>query len=147
MWNIDSQFLLDTQEAVPQVRPRNGVASPQVQAIHFSWSSPQPQFDAATCQKQKGQIDGFFVQLYGLDSWAPLGLIKQKKLPENAPLLYEPGLKPYSRYKLKVFVLNKNGIYNENLPLELEAQTRPFVPNAPIEYKAHPLSEESIHLR
>lgn len=139
---------VETHSDRPQVKLDKGQAAPYTQAIKFTWTPPQPQLDEATCQKQHGELDGFFVQLYGLDPWSPEGLIKQINLSDiNTGLFYASQLKPFSSYKLKVYVRNRNGLYNAGLPLEINATTRPHIPEAPVETKAHPTTSESIHLR
>ncbi len=128
--NIEESHLAsaETLDDRPQVQADNGVAVPGKQAITFSWTSANPQLNEATCQAQNGKMDGFFVQLYGLDPWSPEGLVKEQNLSDSTPYYYVSNLRPYSSYKLTVFVRNSNGLIDPSLPLIIPAQTQPHIP-------------------
>ena len=99
------------------------------QSIQFSWDPPEPQLNKTTCQMQRGQSDGYFVELYGLDPWAPEGLIVNKSLSQSEYIFIGRRLSPYSHYSLLVYVKNKNGLYNRDMVLNITARTKPYIPN------------------
>ena len=78
-------------------------------SITFNWEKS----DEKDCQLQNGILDGYRVELWGLDKWVkPIktNVINGDHYLEtkNVGLLgyyYAPGLKPYSNYQLRVFNL------------------------------------------
>ena len=139
---LKSDFKVETASAQPQVRPQSGEAVPGVQAIQFNWELPSLE---STCPKQRGKFDGFYLELYGNSPWHS-GLIRNETKPENVLYYYAQNLKPFTDYRLMVYVRNKNGLYNKDLPLKLTAKTRPHKPEPPKNTRASVVAGQDIHL-
>ena len=138
---------VETKSEVPQIRPEKGPVDAYTKALKFSWDPLHPKVNKTVCQNLKGQMKGYRVELIGLNKWSS-GLIKTKEnLSELQVEYYAQALKPYTRYKLRVYVTNENGLYNKDLALELYAQTMSYKPEAPINTQATPTTPEEIHLR
>jgi hypothetical protein len=144
---IKTAFEASTKADIPLSRPLNPTASELTQAIHYTWEQPPLLSDEAVCQQQRGQMDGFFIQLFSLDSWAASALILNDTMPENVAIYYAQHLVPFTSYKLKVFIKNQDGLYNPNRPLEINAKTMSYIPRTPQMAAATATSSSSVHLR
>ena len=139
---LKSDFQAETASTQPQVKLLKGQAEPQTQAIHFSWELA-PELE--TCMKQRGDFDGFYIEIQGLENWNQ-NFSQNLTQPENALHYYAQNLRPFSAYQLNVYVRNRNGLYNEDLPLILKARTRPHQPLQPQETFATNVNQD-IHVR
>ena len=118
---------IETLSDHPMLAPKKGSASALTQAIHFTWEQIKSSlYDETTCRLQRGQSDGYYIELHGLSPWSPKGLIENKSTDYNE--YYAKGLNYFSNYSLTVYVKNKNGSYNKNMPLTIQATTNPYPP-------------------
>ena len=109
---------IETLSDHPMLAPKKGSASALTQAIHFTWEQIKSSlYDETTCRLQRGQSDGYYIELHGLSPWSPKGLIENKSTDYNE--YYAKGLNYFSNYSLTVYVKNKNGSYNKNDMLQL----------------------------
>ena len=60
---------------MPETRPDKGQVIAYTKALDFSWAPLHPKVNKIICQKQKGQMEGYYVELIGLDPWSS-GLIR-----------------------------------------------------------------------
>ena len=118
---------LSTKPGVPDTLPGKSASVPQAftQALRFYWLPP-PKED---CRHQNGELNGYLVELWGLDPWVLQDEpIQSKPLPESIEEIYFHKLKPYTRYKFKVFVQNEGGAYNRNLGQSMTSRTTSLPP-------------------
>jgi hypothetical protein len=86
------------------------------------------------------------IEVWGVDPWVNQG--KPLKVQDSifATQYYAQHLVPYTRYKLKVFAVNGESVYNPALPLEIVERTLATIP-APPEYVKVTLKEaRKVHL-
>ena len=81
-----------------------------------------------------------------MDPWANQG--KPLKVQESifTTQYYAQHLLPYTMYKLKVFAVNVESLYNPALPLELVERTLPTVPVPPENVKVTLKESRKVHL-
>ena len=137
---------VETRIDEPETRPESGSVHPFTKALQFTWEPLQPKVNKTVCQNQHGQIEGYYVELIGLEPWSS-GLLQARNLSENTPTIYLQHLLPYTRYKLKVYSRNANGLYNKNMALELYGQTKTHKPKKPVETKANSWSSDTLDVR
>ena len=117
----EKEVTVSTAEGTPGIAPRQtrtGNPSVNSNRITFFWRKPEKK----SCRFFNGEMDGFKYELKGSDSWSREDEIVGDTRPDEMRKIFDM-LKPSSNYILKVYLKNRSGKINTDLPLVLKAKT------------------------
>jgi len=141
--NIAEQdFPIETESGIPETKPEpflEGGTAPQAHSMAFRWKPPPP----SDCYKQHGRLDGYLVELRGLDSWSDLDLTSENVQATSYSSFI---LKPFTRYQLRIYSHNYDGLVNKELFLTLQNRTLAATPEKPEQLTSTAISPNSVHL-
>jgi len=135
-----------TKSSIPNTKPSSYEANRLVNKEHiiiFQWKEPEPD----QCTNQNGKLDGYYVELRGVDPWAR---------GENGPVIRNESVQalsytafellPYTTYELWVHTKNLDVSEMSKNKLILKGKTLASKPGVPEHVIAQTVSNSSIHL-